>query len=291
MAASGIKRAWTGIGFGILAAAAALAAPGQIGSMAGDWTGLKDLSGKTYDLKAYQGKVLLIMTVQWNCGGCNANAPRVGEIAKKFAGKNFQAFGPDINHGTLEQLKTFEKNLKKTATDVDFPLLMGIPDSQIVNTSLGTKWSRYDALRDVFFIVDHTGKISGRVDGNRGNTMGEDNYKKVETAIAAALAAIPTTAILAGGNADLCLRACKRGGQYQFDLTSGRAFDGDVALRILDSQGRLVRTVQWNPAMAESRQALWDGRDSRGRNVAWGSYFLNATGAGSSATVLLSWLP
>jgi len=106
--------------------------------------------------------------------------------------------------------------------NVDFPLLMGIPDSQIVSTNLGTKWTRYDALRDVFFIVDHTGKITARIDGNRGNFMGNDNLNKVKAGITAALAALPATAVLSAGNADLCLKACKRGGLYQFDLAPGR---------------------------------------------------------------------
>jgi len=75
-----------------LMAGALWAAPGQVGTMAGDWTGLTDLNGKTYNLKDYQGKVLMIMTVQWNCGGCNADAPYVGDLAQSFTGKQFQAF-------------------------------------------------------------------------------------------------------------------------------------------------------------------------------------------------------
>jgi peroxiredoxin len=280
----------------LMTAGSALAI-GKVGDMAADWSGLKDLDGKTCNLADYKGKVLLIMTVQWNCGGCNANAPRVGQIAKQFAGKNFQALGPDINHGSVANLRTFEKNLKKIATDVNFPLLTGLTEPAIVNTDTGTKWAPYNALRDVFFIIDHTGKIVGRVDGNRGNTMGEANYKKVEDAITAALANVPTTAITVSGGADLCLRACKRAGNYQIDLApKGKPLSGNVTLRILDPQGRVIRNLDWNggagsQASGAGSQAIWDGMDSQGHSVAWGSYFLNATAPGSSVTMLLSWLP
>ncbi|MEO7425312.1 MAG: redoxin domain-containing protein, partial [Fibrobacteria bacterium] len=152
-------------------------AVGTVGEMAGDFNGLTDLDGAAHSMKDYKGKVVLLMTVQWNCGGCNANAPRVGSIAWKFHGKAFQAIGPDINNGTVAELRTFEKNLKKTADSVNFPLLRGIPAGQILSTNLGTKWSEYDALRDVYFVIDHTGKIVQRVDGDRGKATTEANYK------------------------------------------------------------------------------------------------------------------
>jgi peroxiredoxin len=279
----------------VLICAGSALAIGKVGDMAADWSGLKDLDGKTCNLADYKGKVLLIMTVQWNCGGCNANAPRVGEIAKKFAGPHFQALGPDINKGTVANLRTFEKNLKRTATDVNFPLLTGLIEPNIIYTDTGSKWAPYNALRDVFFIVDHTGKIVGRVDGNRGNTMGEANYKKVEDAITAALAAVPTTTIATSGNADLCVRACKREGQFVIDLDpSGRLPAGTIALRILDPQGRVIRNLGWNGRGGNGStgtQAVWDGRDTQGRTMSWGSYFLNANAPGSSVTLLLSWLP
>jgi peroxiredoxin len=270
---------------------------GKVGEMAGEWAGLKDLDGNTHNLADYKGKVLLILTVQWNCGGCNANAPRVGQIAKKFEGPNFQAIGPDINFGTVPNLRTFEKNLKKIATDVKIPLLTGLKAPSIVSTNLGTKWTEYDALRDVFFIVDHTGKIVERVDGNRGGATTEENYKKIEGAIAAAIAKVPTTTIAISGN-DLCLRACKRGDQFQIDMDPRRTnLSGDVTLRILDPQGRVIRNLDWNASKSAAtatpggRQAIWDGLDSRGRAVAWGTYFLNAASPAASVTLLLSWVP
>jgi peroxiredoxin len=273
-------------------------AVGTVGDMAGDFSGLTDLNGAAHGLKDYKGKVVLLMTVQWNCGGCNANAPRVGSIAWKFHGKAFQAIGPDINNGTVAQLKTFEKNLKLNADSVDFPLLRGIPAAQIQSTNLGTKWSSYDALRDVYFVIDHTGKIVQRVDGDRSNATTEANYKKVEDAITTALANIPTVSIGAiSGNHDLCLRACKRAGVYQINVDpQGKVLFGNVSMRILDPQGRLVRNLDETGGSGSAQSGaganlIWDGRDYQGKSVAWGCYFLNATAPGSSVTLLLSWLP
>lgn len=268
------------------------AAPGQVGTMAYEFTGLKDLNGKTYDLHDYRGKVVFIMTVQWNCGGCNANAPAIGELAMKFQGSTFQAFGPDINHATTTQLGTFEKNLKKTATDVNFPLLMGIPDAQIVSTDTGTRWTNYGALRDVFFVIDHEGKIVHRTDGNRGTSMGDTKAKALEAAITAAIANIPAVSIANGfGRQGLCLQACKRNGNYFFDLaTPGKSLANAVTLKIMDNQGRLIRDLNWNSG-AVGHQALWNGLDANGKSVAWGNYFLNASAPNQSVTLLLTWLP
>ncbi|MDB5104487.1 MAG: Peroxiredoxin [Fibrobacteres bacterium] len=285
-----------------LLGAANVSAAGKVGEMAADFTGLKALDGKTYNLHDYKGKVVMVMTVQWNCGGCNANAPAVGALAYKFKDKAFQAFGPDINFATTEQLGTFDKNLKKTEPKVAFPLLMGIPKADIKDSikgtaNFGTVWVPYNALRDVYFVIDHTGKIMARIEGDRGNPMGAVKMKALEDSIAAAISRVPTTGISVSGNNDLCLRACKRSGQYQIDLDpSGTAFPSDVSLRIMDSQGRLIRSLDWNGWQSASqvpggRQAIWDGMDSQGRTVAWGSYYLNATSAATSVSLLLSWLP
>ncbi|MEO7777199.1 MAG: FlgD immunoglobulin-like domain containing protein, partial [Fibrobacteria bacterium] len=126
----------------------------------------------------------------------------------------------------------------------------------------------------------------------------EANYKKIEDGITSALANIPSVSLGAiAGNQDLCLRACKRAGIYQINVDpQGKILSGNVHMRILDSQGRVVRDLDKSDA-AGSAQAgagtnlVWDGRDSRGKSVSWGSYFLNATAPGSSVTLLLSWLP
>jgi hypothetical protein len=241
------------------------------------------------------------MTVQYNCGGCVANAPTIGTIASKFQDKAFQAFGPDINFATREQLGTFEKKIKLNAPKVNFHCLTGLTRSVIKDSLdnkgnvVGTLWTSYNALRDVYFVIDHTGKIAARIEGNRGNTMGADKYKALEDSIAAALSRVPSTSLLVSNRNGLSLRASKNPGGFRFDLDPRNAtFAGEVSLRILDPQGRVIRTLDWNGMRASdagARRADWDGLDARGQAVPWGSYFLNATAPGSSMTLLLPWVP
>lgn len=175
-----------------LGAVAAGAAVGDKGTMGYEFANLKGLDGKTYSLKDLRGKVVLMFVMQYNCGGCKANAPTIGQLAGKFQDKAFQAVAPEVNKGTDAQLHTFDASLRKLAPTVSFPILSGIPDSQIVSSSAGAVWKNYNSLRDVYFVIDHTGKITERQDGNRGNSMPTANFTKLETAINQALEAIPT---------------------------------------------------------------------------------------------------
>jgi peroxiredoxin len=280
----------------LLAAGSALAV-GHVGDMAAEWSGLKDLNGKTHALKDYQGKVVLLMTVQHNCGGCRANAPRIGQIAKGFQGAKFQAVGPDINYANATDLGSFGKLLKGTDTSLNFPLLSGLKAPEIKDSikggaNFGTMWVPYDALRDVFFVIDHTGKIVHRLDGNRGSAVDAGKYTALTAAITAAIAAVPTVSISSPGQGGgMCLQACKRNGAFSFDLSTGRAnLAGNASMKIMDTQGRLIRSLALNATGAEAR-AMWDGKDSQGKTAAWGSYFVNASAPGQSTTLLLTWLP
>ena len=57
---------------------------------------------------------------------------------------------------------------------------------------------------------------------------------------------------------------------------------GSVSLRVFDVKGRLVRTLIDAVEPAGAHRALWDGRDSRGRNVASGTYFARLVTHGES---------
>ena len=48
----------------------------------------------------------------------------------------------------------------------------------------------------------------------------------------------------------------------------------DVTLNIYDARGHLVRRLYTGPAQAGARVLSWDGRDSNGRSVASGVYFV-----------------
>jgi peroxiredoxin len=285
---------------GLLVAGNALAA-GKVGEMAYDFTGLKDPKGKVYNLKDFRGKVVLIFTVQYNCGGCRANAPRIGKMAKNFQGNSFQALGPDINEAKPDQLGQFEVVLRGEDSSLNFPLLSGlkkpndIKDSLSGSANFGTLWTPYDALRDVYFVIDHTGKIVYRLNGNRGSAVATTSYTALENAIADAIKKVPTVSLSIGNpSRGLCLQACKQAGRYSFILGSNAVLaNKNAALKILDSQGRAIRILNSIPNSSDKTQiqAQWDGKDFAGHSVAWGNYFINVTAGGKSESLLLSWLP
>jgi hypothetical protein len=164
-------------------------AVGQAGAMAYAWPGLKDLDSNTVRLQDFYGKVILLSTSMASCGGCRANAPFIGAIAQKFAGKPFQGLGVFVYEASPASFRNFEALLKKSAPGLIYPLLHGIPAGDFYD---GGKWKPYDAGRDVYFVIDHTGKIVHRIDGNQGSTMGEARYQELENAISEALNNIPT---------------------------------------------------------------------------------------------------
>jgi glutathione peroxidase len=84
---------------------------------------LKDIDGKDTSLKAYQGKVLLIVNVASKCG----NTPQYAQLEalqKKYESQGFTVLGFPCNDfagqepGTADQIKEF----CKSTYDVSFPL-------------------------------------------------------------------------------------------------------------------------------------------------------------------------
>jgi hypothetical protein len=67
------------------------------------------------------------------------------------------------------------------------------------------------------------------------------------------------------------------------------AREGAVELRIVDMQGRLVRTLAHGVLPAGRHQAFWDGRDAAGRGVASGVYVaeVSVAGQGQDRTKLI----
>jgi len=84
---------------------------------------LKDIDGKDTSLKAYKGKVLLIVNVASKCG-LTPQYSALEELQKKYQAKGFTVLGFPCNDfasqepGTPEQIKSF----CSTKYDVTFPL-------------------------------------------------------------------------------------------------------------------------------------------------------------------------
>jgi len=72
----------------------------------------------------------------------------------------------------------------------------------------------------------------------------------------------------------LVLRMTPNPSRGRTDLSLNLPLTGTAALRIYDSAGRLLRSLDLPATADEERHASWDGRDDGGRSVPSGIYFL-----------------
>lgn len=154
---------------------------------------LKDIDGKPTSLKAYQGKVLLLVNVASKCG----NTPQYAALEamqKKYESQGFTILGFPCNDfagqepGTPEEIKEF----CKSTYDVSFPLLEKLhvkkgPDQHPLYAELTGPDSPYPGPIDwnfAKFVIGRDGKIITRFKAS----VKPDNEKvvaAVESAIAA----------------------------------------------------------------------------------------------------------
>jgi peroxiredoxin len=269
---------------------------GEVGTPAFQWTGFSNLapSPTTYSLSQYQGKVVLMVVFQHNCGGCLANADEIGRLVDTLDrgpdSAKFQAVGTEIATANYAQIQTYRNALTVNgALTLSFPLVKVPNDTNIRTNDASvenqTRWKRYNAPRDMFFVIGHDGLIKARVAGNRQTAMGNVKYDSIRTAIHTALAAAPAS--LGAGSASAAgFRADRIGRGYYFRMND--AFSGTITLRITDLQGRVVRRLALTPASSE---VVWNGQDAAGNTVPFGMYFVQATGRDFSARLRISMLP
>ncbi len=154
---------------------------------------LEDIDGKATSLKAYQGKVLLLVNVASKCGYTKQYKP-LEAIYQKYRQKGFVVLGFPCNDfgaqepGTPQEIKQF-----CTATfDVTFPLFEKIhvksgPDQHPLYAALtGKKSPAPGEIKWNFtkFLIGRDGKILARFE-----SADEPDSEKVTKAIEAALAA------------------------------------------------------------------------------------------------------
>lgn len=267
-------------------------AEGEKGSAAFQWSGLSDLapSPTTYSLSQFSGKAVLLVVFQYSCGGCNANAPKIGKLADSLQsgkpGSRFQAVGTEIYTANYTQIQSYRNNLVSNAPNVDFPLVKVPHDTAIAATDgTGEKWKRYNSYRDTYFVINHLGVITARIEGNRASTMSTVKYDSLRAALGAAIAAVPAN-VLAGGNVASGFRMERAGRGYRFRMNDG--FSGTIRLRVSDLQGRVVRAFSLD---SSSPEAAWNGTDASGSPLPYGMYFVQAAGPGLSLRRSIPLLP
>lgn len=265
---------------------------GEKGSTAYSWSGYSDLapSPTTYSLSQYAGKAVLLVVFQYSCGGCNANAPKIGKLADSLqSGKpdsRFQAVGAEIYTANYTQIQSYRNNLVSNAATVNFPLVKVPHDTAIAATDgTGEKWKRYNSYRDTYFVINHLGVITARVEGNRANAMSTVKYDSLRLALGAAISAVPSSILSGGGNA-AGFRTERLAHGYRFQMREG--FSGAIRLRITDLQGRVVRLLSLD---ASNSEASWNGTDASGAALPYGMYFLQASGTDVSLRRAVPLLP
>jgi hypothetical protein len=265
---------------------------GEVGTQAFPWSGFSDLapSPTTYSLTQYQGKVRLLVVFQYNCGGCVANAPKFGRLVDTLErgadSAKFQAIGAEINVATYANIQTYRNSLTNTgALTLNFPLVKVPNDTAISTDGVGTKWRRYNSYRDVYFVINHDGIITARIEGNRQNAMTNVKYDSLRMALNAALAAVPAS-LTPGGNLASGFRVERAGRGFYFRMNE--AFSGNIALKISNLRGATVRTLTITSA---DPQAYWNGLDASGSPLPYGMYFLQASGPGLSLRRSVPLLP
>jgi len=266
---------------------------GEVSSSAFQWTNYSDLapSPTTYSLSQYAGKVVLLVVFQYNCGGCVANAPRLGRLADTLqsgaVGSKFQAVGAEISTASYANIQTYRNSLTNSNTlTLNFPLVKVPRDTAIAaSDGTGEKWKRYNSYRDVYFVINHLGVITARIEGNRGSAMSNTLYTNLRTALNNALSSAPASLSSADGSLT-GFRADRIGSGYRFRRDAAAA--GPMTLRILDMQGRILNSYTLSAANPE---ATWSGTDAAGARAPYGLYFVRVEGTGQALTRRIPLLP
>jgi hypothetical protein len=184
-------------------------------------------------------------------------------MAAGFAGPSFQALGLEMWNGTLAQTNAFV-----SVTGITYPALYG------GSTAIG---AGYAVTYDVFFVVGGDGLIKFRRNGW--------NLAQTSAAITAALAALTSDVPPLVRDGFVLEPAYPNPFNPSTSLAYriGGSGDARVRLRILDVQGRALRTLVDERQGADRDYTItWDGRDDAGLALASGSYLVELVVDGKS---------
>jgi peroxiredoxin len=107
---------------------------------------LKDVSGKTVQLKDYRGKVVLLDFWATWCTGCKKEIPWFSKIQRMYGGERFAVLGISLDQGGWSVLKPYLADAK-----VSYRMLLG---DQVIAERFGIR-----QLPDTFLIDQH-GRIA-----------------------------------------------------------------------------------------------------------------------------------
>lgn len=133
---------------------------------------LKDLNGKTHDLKQYRGKVVLINFWATWCPPCRAEMPSMQRLKTKMAGKPFVILAVDMGE-TEAEVKAYIRQIKTDFTvllDKDGRALkawnvFAFPTSYVVDAQGkiryglygASEWDAADKVEKITQLLPHAG--------------------------------------------------------------------------------------------------------------------------------------
>ena len=106
---------------------------------------LQTLENNSLSLSDFQGKVVYIFFLGYNCPFCISNAPKTKRIDESYNDDEVVVIGLDVWNGTVSQLNSF-----RASTGVQYPLCKNA-------SSVG---SDYGVIRDYSVVVDKQGRIA-----------------------------------------------------------------------------------------------------------------------------------
>jgi thiol-disulfide isomerase/thioredoxin len=143
---------------------------------------LKDLDGKTVDLKDYRGKAVLVNFWATWCAPCKIELPWLVKLRDQYGPQGFEVLGVAADDAPKAEIAKSAKQY-----GLSYPVL-------VEGLTVADKWGGLDSLPTSFYI-DRDGKISDVTVGLYSRDELEANIKKLVTAPAGnAGGASPTAA-------------------------------------------------------------------------------------------------
>ena len=131
----------------------ALASPSWADKSAPDFTLKNVLTGKSYTLSQYRGKVVVLNFFTFFCGPCREEMPDLNKINNELKGRGLQMFGIALSSNPT-QIRFLVKQL-----GLQYPVLIG-------NDKVSDEYGSI-AVVPTTVIIDKQGNIAQRIEGTR----------------------------------------------------------------------------------------------------------------------------
>lgn len=139
------------------------------GTKAPDFT-LKTPEGKTYSLKQFRGKTVLLEFFATWCPHCDAEAPYLKKLDRKLPNAKFQFIGINADGEDAASVYAYHRYF-----DLPFPSLLdpsAQPGSFHAPGAAGPVTTQYRVGSfPTFYVIDPTGTITFRTDGEQPNAL------------------------------------------------------------------------------------------------------------------------